>query len=493
MFICLALSLTAFLHLSVDKFPDPDVFYHFRHAQIYASPSSGGIFRTAFPWLYYSVIREVSSDLWYGFHLLLIPFTWISNPILGMQRAGIFITLLSLILFFTACMRLKIRAPLFWPFFLLFSSAFLLHRFGMLRPQVLSLGLAALLFAMLATENVWGVFFVALSSVFLHLNLSFMPLIILAIFAPIKFFEERILIWKETLALAAGVILGWLLRPNPFGAAKILYVQLFQWTLKKISGSLLDLGAELLPLTIKSTSNYLPFILLLFITLLYVLWRYAKKTLTISARDRTNLMSAAALSIFLFFLSVFFARRAFDFCSAFGVILMGLVFSHYFFANWSIRIALICTVLVLVPYSLKLRNEALYAGFAGWDPYRFESAAKWIAANSKPGEIVFNARWEYFPELFFWNSKNVYCSGMDPVFLYAYDPVLYSEAYDLVADQTGLEDLKTPPYKVLKEDLKVRYVVLAKPYDQSLYFRLLADRRFLPRQENETSAVFEVQ
>jgi hypothetical protein len=63
----------------------------------------------------------------------------------------------------------------------------------------------------------------------------------------------------------------------------------------------------------------------------------------------------------------------------------------------------------------------------GWDPHRFESGAKWIAANSQPGEIVFNARWEYFPELFFWKTKNVYSNGMDPIFQYAFDPDLYGK------------------------------------------------------------------
>lgn len=490
-FVCLALPVAVFLHFSVDKFPDTDVFYHFRHAAIYGSAGTGGIFRTDFPWLHYSVINRVSSDLWYGFHLLIIPFTLGRDPILGMKLAGIFLTFVVLILFFTACLHLKIKAALFWPFFLLFSSAFLLHRLGMLRPQVVSLGLAALLFALLAIESVWGVFFVALACVFLHLNLFFIPFFILPVFVATKFFSEGIFAWKESLAVTAGVLVGWLLRPNPLGAAKILYVQLFEWTLEKTSGRLVNLGAELLPLVLKTNSNYLPFILLLLATLFYVFWRYSKRGLALSSRGRTNLITAAALTIIFFLLSVFFARRAFDFCSAFGVILIGLVFSHYFSEDWLVRTALICALVYLVPYSLKLRNEAMSAGLVGWNPHRFESAAQWIAANSKPGEIVFNARWEYFPELFFWNSTNVYCNGIDPVFLYDYSPALYRKGYYLVADQTDPENL-TSPYKVLKEDFKARYVVLAKPFDRALYLRLSHEAKISLKHEDTTSAVFEV-
>ena len=490
-FVCLALSVAVFLHLSVDKFPDTDVFYHFRHAEIYASAGASGIFRTDFPWLHYSAISKFSSDLWYGFHLLIIPFTLGGDPILGMKLAGIFITFAVLISFFTACVYLKIKPALFWPFFLLFSSAFLLHRLGTLRPQTLSLGLSALLFALLAIESVWGVFFVALASVFLHLNLFFIPFLILAVFVTTKFFSEGIFARKESLALTAGVLAGWLLRPNPLGAAKILYVQLFEWTLDKTRGKLLNLGAELVPLKLKSSSNYLPFILLLLATVLYFFWRYLKKDLALSSRDRTNLIVATALSVIFFLLSVFFARRAFDFYSGFGVILIGLVFTHYFSEAWLVRTALICAFVYLVFYSLNLRNEAISAGLVGWNPYRFESAAKWIAANSKPGEIVFNARWEYFPELFFWNTKNVYCNGMDPIFLYDYNPVLYREGYYLVANQTDPENL-TNPYKILKEDFKARYVVLAKPFDRALYFRLVDDSKFLLKHEDATSVVFQI-
>jgi hypothetical protein len=487
-FVCTALAVTMFLHFSVDKFPDPDGFYHFRHAQIYGSASGGGIFRTDFPWAHHSVIRKLSSDLWYGFHVLLIPFTLGDDPILGMRLAGILVTFLFLISFYAACIRLKIKPALFWPFFLLFSSAFLLHRLGMLRPHVLSLGLSCLLFAFLASESIWGVFFAALISTFLHLNLFFISLSVVGVFTIVKIFQEKLFSWRECVALVSGVLLGWLLRPNPVGAASILYTQLFQFTSEKIAGSPLEFGAEMSPLTLKASSNYLFFTLLLLFSLSCVFWQLFKKGPALSGRDRTTLISLTSLSIIFFLLSVLFIRRAFDFCSAFGVLLMGFVFSHYFHKNWLARAFLICAFVVLVPYGYNLRNRVVAVG---WNPNRFESAAKWIANNSNPGEIVFNARWEYFAELFFWNTKNVYSNGMDPIFQYAYDPALYQEGHDLTTGQMHSQGLKDP-YIILKENFKARYVFLAKPFDGSLYFRLSRDSRFLLKQENGNSAVFEI-
>ena len=50
-FLCIASAVSIVLHFSVDKFPYLDVFYHFRHAELYASTSE--IFRTDFPWVHY--------------------------------------------------------------------------------------------------------------------------------------------------------------------------------------------------------------------------------------------------------------------------------------------------------------------------------------------------------------------------------------------------------------------------------------------------------
>jgi hypothetical protein len=497
-FLASSLLVAIFLHFSSDKFPDPDVFYHFRHAEIYGDGGAGGIFRTDFPWVHYSVISRLSSDLWYGFHLILVPFTWLGDSILGMQLAGIFVTFTFLLLCYVAYWQLRVSPALFWPFFLLFSSAYLLHRLGMLRPQVLSLGLSTCLFVLLAAGNVWGVFVTTLASTWLHLNFFFVSFLILGVFAVVKVFNEKIVPWRESLALAGGVLVGWLLRPNPVGAAQILYVQLVQLGLEKAVGLPLDLASEMSPLKLKSQSNYLPFTLVLFFSLLYLFWAGFRKHRPLSIQDRTVLWTSAALSIIFFLLSVLVARRAFDFCSAFGVILIGLVFSRYLYANWGARLALMGALVFLVPYGLTLRNQVLSVG---WDPHRFESGAKWMAANSEPGEIVFNARWEYFPELFFWNTKNFYSNGMDPIFQYAFNSDLYRKAYDLTndsmapmvrADSGGKERGFIDPYKILKEDFKARYVFLAKPFDRSLYMRLRHDSRFSLKLENESSAVFQI-
>ena len=494
LFLFAALAVSIFLHFNSNKFPDTDVFYHFRHAVIYAG---GGLFSGEFPWVPYSVIGKFSSDIWYGFHVLLIPFTWTGDPMLGMRLAGIFVTAVCMFSVYQACVRLDIKPALLWPFVLLFSSAFLLHRLTMLRPHVLSLGLNVLLLALLAAGNIRGVFIAAFASAWLHLSLFFVPVIVLGVYAGTKLLTEKSLAWRESLALAGGLVAGWLLRPNPLGAAKIAYVQVFQFTFEKLGGAPLEFGTELRPLTIAIYSNYLAFIILWTSSLLFLFWKLFHGHTRLPAAQRTLLWAAGILSALFFLLSVLFARRAFDFCSSFGTVLIALVFTHFLFQVKWVRIGSLGLFVFLALYGVSLRDRVLAIG---WDADRLAGAAKWIEANSMPGDIVFNVRWEYFPELFFWNTKNYYTSGMDPIFQYAHEPELYIAGLSFAAPRRSFlcatgdcaEETTSDPYQILKERFKARYVFLLKQADTNTYLYLLSDKRFSLKSEDYISAVFEV-
>src|SRR3990167_1007341 len=87
-FFLAAALFAAFLHFDYPLRPEGDQLYHFAHAEIYRD---NGIFNSGFPWLTYSVIVKYGADIWYGFHILLIPFTLFSDPIFGLRLAGVFV------------------------------------------------------------------------------------------------------------------------------------------------------------------------------------------------------------------------------------------------------------------------------------------------------------------------------------------------------------------------------------------------------------------
>jgi hypothetical protein len=498
-FWCAAILTAVFLHFSSEKVPDPDVLYHFRHAEIYGRAGVAGLFSGDFPWLPYSVIGAYGADLWYGFHLLVIPFTWIEDPVLGLRLAGVFTTALFLFLIYRAYSLLALRPAAFWAFFLLFSSAFLLHRIAMLRPHVLSLSLHVLLFALLAAGGLWGVFLTALASTFLHLSLFVVSFLVFGIFAATKWAAEKIFPWRQGLALTGGILAGWILRPHPFGAAKIAYVQVFRFVLEKAGGLPLDFGSELFPLSFNARNNFWLFMAVWLGVLLFCLWKMLVRHAAISDGARTVFFSSAALSTLFLLMSLGFARRAFEFFSAFAVIFIGLAFAQVFAAGRRAWIAVVALFILLVPYSAAQRQRA--ADSFGKDPHRFESAARWMADHSRPGDIVFHASWDLFPELFFWNAKNFYVGGMDPIFQYARDPRLAWEAHHLNRGMTEFtcparfcnEDNRRRTYRALKTDFNARYVLLAKPEDLGLYYYLQSDSGFELMHDDQSAAVFEIQ
>ena len=70
----------AAIHARLHSPADADSYYHVRHARLYLT---GGVLQTAFPWAQYSVIRTHAADLWYGFHVLLLPLASLDDLVKG--------------------------------------------------------------------------------------------------------------------------------------------------------------------------------------------------------------------------------------------------------------------------------------------------------------------------------------------------------------------------------------------------------------------------
>src|SRR3989344_5181738 len=494
-FILAALAVSVFLHFGQDKIADPDIFYHFAHADIY---KNSGISQSAFPWLPYSVIGKYSADIWYGFHLALIPFTFLRDHIFGMRMAGVFITFVFLVLFYFSCALLKITQKFFWPFFALFSSPFFLYHIATARPHALSLGLNILLFAFLAGGNFWGVFFAVFASTFLHLSLFWASFLIFGVWASVKILNERKIPAKEGLILIAGILAGWISRPNPLGAAKLAYIQTVGLAIEKLKSVPLHFGSELLPLG-SLVFNYFWLFFAVWLIAMIIFFGALFKRSVFTERQKTAIWAGLALSFIFFLMAALLAQRSFDFWVGFGVIFIGLIFTHRFYArNFMIYLGIFIFIFS-AGYSIYQRDLILNS--IGWETGRFQAAGEWLKNNSRAGDIVFNASWDYFPEIFFWDSKNFYISGMDPIFQYSFDKKLYWEAYYLetgktagftcpaaACDEKTIEDT----YAVLKNNFKARYLLLAKPENEILYKYLLGDARFSLKNEIGSSAVFEL-
>lgn len=498
-----AIAAAALVQFISPNIADSDAFYHLRHAALYRND---GLTLREFPWLTCSVIGKVGADIWYGFHLLLMPFSLINDAALQLKSAGIFITSLFLLLFYFALRRSRIAYSFLWPFLLLFSGPVDTARLSMVRPHVLSMGLMALLLSLLVSGSSWGVFLAALALAFFHLSMFWVALLAALIVGIFKSKIERVWEWRRPAAVVVGLLAGWLLRPNPLGAAKLVYVQTFRllWEGRELG---LALSSEMRPLVLQDVVRFfLPAMAIWLGVAIVVLVLVRKGRNELSASERVLLWSSLALSLFFFGLALFVSMRSTDQWIVFAMIfvaagtsyLIGPEVSRVLTRETRVMLAPLAAALfvALMIYSVNYYRLLLESCPS---PTRFRAAAQWLKGHSRPGEVVFHAQWDLFPELFFWNTQNRYIGGMDPIFEYAESPELFWKAYHLAANQAtgntwGTQEpaggRQEDTYTVLKRDFGAAYFFIEKARTPALERYLASDPRFSRGFDDGRVAIF---
>ena len=94
----------------------------------------------------------------------------------------------------------------------------------------------------------------------------------------------------------------------------------------------------------------------------------------------------------------------------------------------------------------------------------------WLLKNTEPREIVFNADWDDFPFLFFYNQKNYYIVGLDPMYMYKYDKKLYRLYQRITKGKVK------KPSEIILSVFKARYVFVDK-YHKRLIRNLEKDKK----------------
>jgi hypothetical protein len=87
--------------------------------------------------------------------------------------------------------------------------------------------------------------------------------------------------------------------------------------------------------------------------------------------------------------------------------------------------------------------------------------------NIPAGERIFNANWDDFPKLFFFNTKHRYVYGLDPNYLYSENP----ELYKLLQDITGGKVDNAAP--LIREKFGANYVFTDAKENDDMVAKLL--------------------
>jgi len=508
-FVLAATAAGFFFHLAYQGVPDPDAFTHVRQASLYASR---GLFDSSFPWIAFSVVSRLNADLWYGFHLLLLPFSFLPGPFLQLKMAGGLSLSLLLITLWWALRRLEVKLAWLWPFVFLLASPGHLWRLQMTRPHLLSTGLAVLLLSFLIRGRAWQVGLIALGLSFVHLTLFWLAPVIVAAYLLVAAVAERRLDWRPAAAAMGGCALGCLLRPNPIGALQLLSVQLAQVARVQQQGIPLLFSPELFPMELGRVPVNYPEPLLFWLAAVGLcIWALLRRARVRSPREpRLLLWCSLLLSLGSFNMMCQMSRRAADMWLTFAVILLAAAFtvvgntvreSTRKAARSGAMAAAIASVLLLVNMATgALRGDAAQMARTP-TPARLQGAGLWLRAHAPPGAIVFNSVMGDFAELFYWDPDNRYVGGLDPIFQYAYSPQLSWKAQHITqADAlpatcgeqectaANREDIHT----VLQRDFRAPYLAVDAELSAPLLAYLRTDPRFAIRYEDQQAAVVEV-
>jgi len=60
-----------------------------------------------------------------------------------------------------------------------------------------------------------------------------------------------------------------------------------------------------------------------------------------------------------------------------------------------------------------------------------EGTGTWLADNTQPGDVVYDATWNWFAQLYYWSPSDDYVVGIEPRFLYTYSAHLYWLWYNI--------------------------------------------------------------
>lgn len=494
-------ALAAVFHLISPNIADPDGFYHLRHAGLYLQ---NGIFSSDFPWTQFSVIRIYATDLWYGFHIILMPFAALSRY--GLKITSIFLTFVTFLGLWFLFKKNKVKWPALWPVFVFVSGPNIMDRLLMLRPHNLSMLLGALILPFFVYGlAAWPFLILGFLMAWIHLSLIWVGFLTGgAVFLAKGLFEKK-WEWSKAGLFTAGAILGWLARPQPFNALKLVYVQVFELMKVKQQTATLLFGSELFPFTAQHLfENFSGFMLIWLFSAGVFVWLYRKYFSSSNGALKTLLFSNLILSVMFFIMTVAVARRSHDFWVIFGGMFIALVFTSVLNQNkfvgvknsLSMVLALVFMFLLFfTPYrnSITLKDR-------GTPPDQFKTAALWLKDNSNAGDIVFNTHWSDFPMLFYWNQKNYYIGGMDPIFQYAYNPSLYWKFHYLSADIVTLKtcgaaactlEMLEDTYGVLKNEFKAKYVFLEKIRNPAFYSYLeVSTDRYEKKLDTGAEAVY---
>lgn len=388
-------------------------------------------------------------DAWFGYHLLLAPFTCFFELITAAKLLSSVIFSLMAYAMFQLLRHLQANYRFTWVILAMTGSSITLSRATTLRPFLLSVLLTLLAALWTITDKP-----LKLAAVSLIHALSYSMFFLVGMAPALWFLLRRDRrSGKAVLCCAAGIALG--LLANPYFPENLRFDIVQASVVSLGQKAHVRMGGELYPATSWMwIASCLPVVLPWIGALILRAWNW-RRSAPAPATDLLLLLSAAT------FLGTLRVVRTADFFVPFAILFAASVISPYLKASRTdlaalgLLLAIPCAVNVYLTHQYVLEAPSLA---------RFRGAAEYLRIKA-PGALVANTQWNDYQLLFFLNSSSRYVIGIEPTFTYLQDPGKYWLWLHISEDEPGTCDReycadRTDIASALRHDLGAQYVVI---------------------------------
>ena len=432
----LALFLVFFAALAAIQFATPDLadndgFYHIRFAEIMRTDG----LKPDFPWLPLTVLNSREFyDHHFLFHVAQIPFTF-GDLRLGAKLSAVLFASLAFLSVWWLLRQQNIRFAALWALGLLAVSEAFLYRMSIPRAQ--SLSLLVLVFGFHWILQGRYKLLLPLAFVYVWMYDAFPLLLFLGgIYTVAAWLIERKLVLQPLIYIGIGTLLGVLV--NPYFPDNLVFIT--RHLLPKLSNATsTSVGSEWYPYT---TGQLLENSLLAI-----VIFFFGVLALGLSGKKMDTRTAASLLVAVFFGLLLFQSRRFIEYFPPFGLIFAAFAWQPIIDAHHATRIlsqpsgnkylpanlnprfmVSILAVLIILGAGIFFSVQDARTSMRQSKPYTlYAGASAWLAANTNPGERVFQTDWDDFPRLFYYNTHNTYLIGLDPTYMQLYDEKMYDD------------------------------------------------------------------
>lgn len=447
---------------------DWDGYYHIRWASLLWENFSSGKWLPRFEWLPLTVLSpDRYADHHFLFHLLQIPFLWFFEPVTAAKVAAVTFATLAVFSVYWLLYRYKVENLLVWLAAIFACANMFYYRMNMAKaPPLTIIFTVAGIYFLFERRYKW-LFPLMFAFVWTY---SLFPLLWFAaiIWAIIIGWNERKLEWEPVAYTTAGMIAGNIINPY-FPNNLYLFIEHAITKIKVGSNFAVSVGGEWYPYTGAELLTHFP------VAMLAMLLGY------IFFMPRNGKLPEKA-AFFLMFVSILFAaqfrsKRFAEYFPPFAILFFAFSlqaflqpsvlqlpeefkrdiepyldtekaskpkkFTDYFreAAVWAIGIVLTAYFLLNLTgfHRFGIDQEGLAETIAANESNnRYSRAMAWATGNDEngnsnipDGERIFNANWDDFPKLFFYDTKHSYVYGLDPNYLYSANPDLYRLLLDI--------------------------------------------------------------